>query len=56
MYNIFFLLRYLDVGENKIINLASFPIVLAHLPLTENRLKFFDRMNLTNNYESTYIW
>ena len=28
----------------------------THLPLTENRLKFFDRTNPTNNYESTYIW
>ena len=28
----------------------------SHLPLTENRLKFFDRTNPTNNYESTYIW
>ena len=29
---------------------------ISHLPLTENRLKFFDRTNLTNNYESNYIW
>ena len=31
-------------------------LLLSHLPLTENRLNFFDRTNLTNNYESTYIW
>ena len=27
-----------------------------HLPLTENRLKFFVPSNLTNNYENIYIW
>ena len=28
----------------------------THLALTENRLKFFDRMDPTNIYENTYIW
>ena len=29
---------------------------LPHLAPTENRLKFFDRTDPTNNYENTYIW
>ena len=29
---------------------------LPHLPLTENRLKFFVPSNPTNNYENIYIW
>ena len=28
----------------------------THLPLTENRLKFFVPSNPTNNYENIYIW
>ena len=28
----------------------------APLALTENGLKFFVPMDLTNNYENTYIW
>ena len=29
---------------------------ISHLPLTENRLKFFVPSNPTNNYENIYIW
>ena len=33
----------------------DFRNVVSHLALTENRLKFFDWMDPTNNYENTYI-
>ena len=32
------------------------PFGESHLPLTENRLKFFVPSNPTNNYENIYIW
>ena len=31
-------------------------VLVSHLALTENRLKFFDQTDPTNNYENTYIW
>ena len=31
-------------------------MLAAHIVLTEIKMKFFDRTDLTNNYENTYIW
>ena len=31
-------------------------VAFTHLAPTENRLKFFDRTDPTNNCENTYIW
>ena len=39
--------------------LFDFPLIRicsSHLALTEDRLKFFDWTDLTNNYENTCIW
>ena len=36
--------------------LTQFSSQRPHLAPTENRLKFFDRTDPTNNYENTYIW
>ena len=47
-------MRFLLVNNNLLYKYYTRD--LSHLALTENGLKFFDRTDLTNDYENTYIW
>ena len=45
------------IFPSKLLEPAKQPVASpTHLPLTENRLKFFVPSNPTNNYENIYIW